>query len=76
MMTALPAKYVVMRDLVRLARIDSADGVIFIGEAWTSHYYKDTPNSGVAANAKKPRRRAHDGGGKFSRSVFYIHRRN
>jgi hypothetical protein len=45
------SKYVLTRDLARLARIDGADGVLMIGEAWTAHG-DGIPKSGFAADAK------------------------
>jgi hypothetical protein len=45
------SKYVIMRDLARLAIVDGADGVITVGEAWTASA-SDVPKSGFAAEAK------------------------
>jgi len=45
------SRYVLMRDLARLARIDGADGVLMIGEAWTAQG-EDVPKSGFAADAR------------------------
>jgi hypothetical protein len=44
------SRYVMVRDLARLARIEGADGVMMIGEAWTAHG-DDIPKSGFAAEA-------------------------
>lgn len=46
------SRYVLMRDLARLARIEGADGVFMIGEAWTAQR-EDIPKSGFAVDAKK-----------------------
>ena len=45
------SKYVLMRDLAKLARSDGADGVLVIGEAWTARG-DDVPKSGFASEAK------------------------
>ena len=45
------SRYVLMRDLARLARIEGADGVFMIAEAWTAHG-EDIPKSGFAVDAK------------------------
>ncbi|MDD3029125.1 MAG: hypothetical protein PHS57_02435 [Alphaproteobacteria bacterium] len=44
------SRYVLMRELARLARIEGADGVMMISEVWTAHG-KDVPKSGFAADA-------------------------
>ncbi len=44
------SRYVLMRDLARLARIEGADGVMMISEVWTAHG-KDVPKSGFAVDA-------------------------
>jgi hypothetical protein len=46
------SRYVLMRDLARLARIVNADGVMMIGEAWTAAP-EDVPPTGYAAEAKR-----------------------
>lgn len=46
------SRYVLMRDLARLARIVNADGVMMIGEAWTAAP-EDVPSTGYAAEAKR-----------------------
>lgn len=45
------SRYVLMRDLAKLARIADANGVIYLGETWTA-YGADVPSSGFAAEAK------------------------
>lgn len=45
------ARYVMMRDLAILAKIDAADGIIMIGEAWLARQ-GDIPESGFAVDAK------------------------
>lgn len=44
-------RYVLMRDLAKLARITKADGVMYLGETWTAHG-DDVPPSGFAAEAR------------------------
>jgi hypothetical protein len=46
------SRYVLMRDLAQLAKIDGADGVMVIGEAWTAKV-EDLPPSGFAVEAKE-----------------------
>ncbi|MCG8509746.1 MAG: hypothetical protein MI741_11015 [Rhodospirillales bacterium] len=46
------SRYVLMRDLAKLARIEGADGVFLIAEAWTAHK-KNIPTSGFAGDARK-----------------------
>lgn len=45
------SKYVMVRDLAKLARIQGVDTVIMIGEAWTA-FGDDIPKSGFAEDAK------------------------
>jgi hypothetical protein len=45
------SRYVLVRDLAKLARIDGADGVMMIAEAWTAAA-DDIPPSGFAVEAK------------------------
>lgn len=45
------SRYVLMRDLAKLARIAGADGVMMIGETWTASN-DDIPPSGFAVDAK------------------------
>lgn len=45
------SRYVLMRDLARLSRIEGANGVMMISEAWTAEG-DDIPRSGFAAEAK------------------------
>jgi hypothetical protein len=42
-----PSRYVIMRDLAKLAKLERADGAVFVGEAWTA-FGKDLPRSGFA----------------------------
>jgi hypothetical protein len=44
------SRYVLMRDLAKLARTCGADGVMLIGEAWTV-FQPNIPKSGFAADA-------------------------
>ena len=46
------SRYVLMRDLARLAHIAGADGVMMIGEAWTT-LNENIPASGFAVDAPK-----------------------
>ena len=46
------SRYVLMRDLAKLARIEGADGVFMIAEAWLAEN-KDLPKSGFAVDAKR-----------------------
>lgn len=46
------SRYVLMRDLAKLAHIAGADGVMMIGEVWTAAF-EDVPPSGFAAEAKR-----------------------
>jgi hypothetical protein len=45
-------RYVLMRDLAKLAHIAKADGVMYLGETWIA-FGEDLPSSGFAADAKK-----------------------
>ncbi|MGX5805554.1 hypothetical protein ACWGS9_30670 [Bradyrhizobium sp. Arg314] len=45
------SRYLLMRDLARLAHIDGADGVMFINEAWTA-LENEVPETGFAVDAK------------------------
>ena len=45
------SRYLLMRDLAKLARVVDANGVMMIGEVWTAHG-DDLPKSGFAADAK------------------------
>jgi hypothetical protein len=45
------SRYVLMRDFAKLARIEGADGVFMIAEAWTAAA-EDAPESGFAVDAK------------------------
>jgi hypothetical protein len=45
------SRYVLMRDLAKLARIEGADGVFMIAEAWSAAA-DDVPESGFAVDAK------------------------
>jgi hypothetical protein len=45
------SRYVLMRDLAKLARIEGADGVFMIAEAWTAAA-DNVPESGFAVDAK------------------------
>lgn len=45
------SKYVIMRDLAQLATVDSANGVMVIGEAWIA-VTPNIPKSGFASDAK------------------------
>lgn len=44
-------KYILMRDLAQLARLQGADGVMLLGEAWTAPV-DQIPSSGFAADAE------------------------
>jgi hypothetical protein len=44
------SRYVLMRDLAKLAYIAKADGVMYLGETWTAHG-DDVPSSGFAVDA-------------------------
>ena len=46
------SRYVLMRDLARLAHIAKADGVMYLGETWTARA-DELPASGFAVEAKE-----------------------
>lgn len=66
------SRYVLMRDLARLARIEGADGVLMIAEAWTAKQ-GDIPKSGFAVEAKNRGEALVMNAGNSNGEMFVLH---